>query len=246
MLQSDPTTTDRAPRRAPRVGPVPHPLALGATVLLYALGIGVGVIATSLGARHTGELRLDRTIAAHRDTPLADLGRIINVVLGPAVGPLLLLVLCLVLWRTLGRVVALRAGALTLGGWLSIEVFKMLFHRHRPPTSVVHALVVETQPDSFPSGHTAFTASLVAGLFLALIGHRTLRKVTLLVGLPLVVVVAGSRLVVGAHYLADVVAAPLLAWGTIAIAVALGFGERDSATFLPQWWHRLVTRRAAR
>lgn len=246
MLQSDPEVTGRAPHEPPRPRPVPHPRVLGLTVLLYILGIGVGVAATSIGASHTGELQLDRTIAAHRDSFLADIGKVINVVFGPTVGPVLMVLLCLVLWRTLGRVIALRAGALTLGGWFSIEVFKMLFHRHRPPTSVVHALVVETQPDSFPSGHTAFTASLVAAFFLVLAGHRTLRKVTLLVGLPLLVIVAGSRLVVGAHYLADVVAAPLLAWGTIAIAVACGLADRGSPTFLPQWWHQLVTRRAGR
>lgn len=246
MLQHDPQVSDRTPRHAPRARPVPHPRALAVTALLWVLGIAVGVVATSVGASGTGELRLDRTIAAHRDSVLADIGRVINVVLGPLVGPVLLVLICVVLWRTLGRVVALRAGALTLGGWLSIEVFKMIFHRHRPPTSVVHALVVETQPDSFPSGHTAFTASLVAGVFLAVVGHRKLQRIILLAGLPLVVVVAGSRLVVGAHYLADVVAAPLLAWGTIAIAVAVGLADGGSSTFLPQWWHQLVTRRAGR
>lgn len=246
MLQRDPQITDHTGRHTPSARPVPHPRALGLTAVLYALGIGVGVAATSIGAGGTGELRLDRTIAAHRDSLLADVGRVINVALGPAVGPVLMILICIVLWRTLGRIIALRAGALTLGGWLSIEVFKMLFHRTRPPTSVVHALVVETQPDSFPSGHTAFTASLVAGVFLAVAGHRTLRRIILLVGLPLVAVVAASRLVVGAHYLADVVAAPLLAWGTIAIAVACGLADPGSRTFLPQWWHQLLTRSARR
>ncbi len=244
MLQRDPQVSDRTGRDVPRPRPVPHPRALGLTVLLYILGIGIGVVATTVGAHGTGELRLDRTIAADRDTLISDISRVINVALGPMVGPVLMVLLCIVLWRTLGRIVALRAGALTLGGWLSIEVFKMLFHRHRPPTSVVHALVVETKPDSFPSGHTAFTAALVAGFFLAVAGHRKLQRIILLVGLPLVVVVAASRLVLGAHYLGDVVAAPLLAWGTIAIAVACGLADRGSPTFLPQWWHQLVTRRA--
>lgn len=246
MLQSDPEVTGRAPHRPPRPRPVPHPQVLGLTVLLYALGIGIGVVATSIGARRDGELRLDRTIAADRGSLLIDVSRVINVVFGPAVGLVLLALLCLVLWRTVGRIVALRAGALTLGGWWSIEVFKMFFQRHRPPTSVVHALVVETQPDSFPSGHTAYTASLVVAFFLVLAGHRTLRKVILLAGLPLLVIVAGSRLVLGAHYLTDVVAAPLLAWGTMAIAVACGLADHGSPTFLPQWWHQLVTRRAGR
>lgn len=215
-------------RRAPKPAfrPVLRPAALALAVLLYIVGTGIGVWAVSTGARHTGEFALDRTIAADRGTVLADIGRVINVAFGPVVGPIWLLLLCLVLWRALGRVVALQTGLLTLAGWFSIEVFKLLFHRHRPPTSAVHALVVETQQDSFPSGHTAFTAALVVALAVALVGHRTLRRVVLLVGIPLIVVVAASRLVVGAHYLADVVAAPIFASATIAAAVGLGLVGR--------------------
>lgn len=217
MLQRDPKRDLR---------PTLRPAALVAAAVLYALGTGIGIWAVSTGARHTGEYALDRTIAGDRGTIVADISKVINVVFGPAVGPVWLLLLCLVLWRTLGRTVALRAGLLTLVGWFSIEVFKMLFHRHRPPTAAVHALVVETQPDSFPSGHTAFTAALVAAFFVALAGHRTVRRVVLLAGIPLIVVVAASRLVVGAHYLADVVAAPLLATATIAAVVGLGLTGR--------------------
>ena len=170
---------------------------------------------------------------------MADVSKVINIVLGPVVGPVWLLLICIWLWRTLGRVVALRAALLTLVGWFSIEVFKWIFHRHRPPTALVHALVVEHGADSFPSGHTAFTASLVAGVFLALAGHRGVRRVVLLLGLPLILVVAASRLVIGAHYLADVTAAPFLAWGSIAVAVALGFAG-TGPTLLPSWLRVLV------
>lgn len=237
MLQRDPRQS--ATVRLPPTSVLARPRALVVAAVLYLLGLAIGVWAVSVGARHTGELRLDQTLAADRGTVLADLGRVINVVLGPVVGPVWLVLICVLLWRTLGRVVALRAALLTLVGWFSIEVFKWIFHRHRPPTSAVHALVIERGADSFPSGHTAFTASLVAGLFLALAGHRALRRNVLALGLPLVVVVAASRLLIGAHYLADVTAAPLLAWGSIAIAVALGFGG-VGPVFLPPWLHAVV------
>lgn len=237
MLQRDPRAVDTA--RLSPASVLPRPRALVVAAVLYLLGLAIGVWAVSVGARHTGELRLDETLAADRGTLLADIGKGVNVVAGPMVGPVWLLLICVVLWRTLGRVVALRAALLTLVGWFSIEVFKWIFHRHRPPTSVVHALVVEHGADSFPSGHTAFTASLVAALFLALAGHHTLRRIVLAVGLPLVVVIAATRLVVGAHYLADVTAAPLLAWGSIAVAVALGFAG-VGPTFLPPWLHAVV------
>lgn len=241
MLQHE-THTPVRPR--PPLSPAsvfPRPRALLVAAVLYAVGVGIGVWAVSTGARATGELRLDETLAGDRGPALADVSRVINVVFAPGVGLIWLALICVILWRTLGRVVALRAALLTLGGWLSIEIFKLLFHRHRPPTGLVHALVVERQPDSFPSGHTAFTASVVAGLFLAVAGHHVLRRVILSVGLPLIVIVAASRLFIGAHYLVDVSAAPLLAWASIAVGVALGFA--DGPTFLPGWLHGLVIRR---
>lgn len=218
----------RVPRVASRPSLRPGPLGLGIT--LYLIGTAIGVWAVSNGARHTGEFALDRTIAADRGTFVVDVSRAINVLFGPVVGPVWLLLLCLVVWRTLGRTVAVRAGLMALVGWLSVEVWKMIFHRHRPPTGAVHALVTETKPDSFPSGHTAFTAALVVAFAVALAGHRRLRTVVLAVGIPLVVVVAASRLVLGAHYLADVVAAPVLVCGTIAGIVGLGLDGRKGGS----------------
>ncbi|WP_446666913.1 phosphatase PAP2 family protein [Flexivirga sp. B27] len=204
----------------------PKPLVLG--IALYVLGTAVGVWAVGVGARHTGELALDRTIAADRGTFVVDVSRVINVVFGPVVGPLWAVLLCVVVWRTLGRVVALRAGLTALVAWLSVEVWKLIFRRDRPPTDAVHALVVETKPDSFPSGHTAFATALVVAFAVALgAGHRTLRRVVLLGGIPLIVVVAASRLVLGAHYLADVCAAPILVCGTIAGMIGLGLVGPD-------------------
>lgn len=202
------------------IRPRPLPRALALAGACWAIGIAIGIYVTALGARSTGELSLDETVASDRGSIVVDISKVINVVMGPAVGPVVLLILCLILWRTVSTRVAIWSAGLTLVGWLSIEVFKMLFHRNRPPTATVHALVTETKPDSFPSGHTAFTAALVLGLFVALCGHYTLRRLVAIIGIPLIVVVAASRLVLGAHYLGDVTAAPFLAFGTIFFVVA--------------------------
>lgn len=216
--------------RAPGFRPALRPIPLCVGVVLYLAGTAIGVWAVSTGARNTGEFALDRTVAADRGPVMVDVSRAVNVLLGPVIAPIWLVLLCIVLWRTLGRGVALRTGLLTMVGWLSIEVWKLIFHRHRPPTAAVHALVTETKPDSFPSGHTAFTTALVVGLAVALAGHRALRRVVLAVGIPLIVLVAGSRLVLGAHYLADVIAAVVLACGTIAGMVGLGLDGRRGDT----------------
>lgn len=218
----------RAPKVSFRPTLRPAPLLLG--IVLYVLGTVIGIWAVSTGARNTGEFSLDRTIAADRGTFVVDVSKVINVVFGPVVGPIWLVILCIVVWRTLGRVVAVRAGLLAVVSWLSIEVWKMIFHRHRPPTGAVHALVTETGADSFPSGHTAFTTAVVLAFAVAFVGHRSLRRAVLVIGIPLIVVVAASRLVLGAHYLADVTAAPILACGTIAGIIGLGLDGRRGDT----------------
>lgn len=190
-------------------------------LLVGGLGLAIGAFVTTEGARHTGELALDVTLAHHRDVVLNALGLVIQVGFGPLIAPLVLAAVCVVVW--LGdHLAALVTALLTIPGWFSVEVGKFVFQRARPPAAAVHALVVEHAPDSFPSGHTAFVAALVAALFVAAQGHRRLRTVVAALGIPLVLVVAGSRLEVGAHYLGDVVAAPMFAVGTIMVLVALG------------------------
>lgn len=110
---------------------------------------------------------------------------------------------------------------LTIIGWLSVEMGKVLVHRMRPPAATVHALVVETKPDSYPSGHTAFAAALVFAVAATmLLAHHPTRTVWL-VGIPFIVIVAASRLYLGAHYLSDVIASAVFAGGTVLIAVAI-------------------------
>ena len=93
-------------------------------------------------------------------------------------------------------------------------------HNH-PPAQLVHALVHETKPDSFPSGHTAFAVALLAGTILALkVAHHSTRWAWAL-GIPAVLVVAASRLYLGAHYLGDVVGSYLFAGGTVLILGAV-------------------------
>lgn len=189
-------------------------------VLLLVVGIVVGFTVTSIGAQSTGELGLDVTIADHRDAVLTWLARFVNVGFGPLVAPVLLLVGCSIAWRR-SRFAAVGVAALTIIGWLSVEVGKVLVHRMRPPAATVHALVVETKPDSYPSGHTAFAAAFVFAVAatMLLAQHRT--RTVWLFGIPFIVIVAASRLYVGAHYLSDVIASAVFAGGTVLIAVAI-------------------------
>lgn len=199
-----------------------HPGLLLTGLLIGSAGLLVGAVVTGEGARHTGELSLDVWISQHRDSAVTGLGAVVQTAFGPMVAPLILLAVCAALWWRRERVTAAVVALLTIPGWFSVEAGKLLFHRARPPAAVVHALVHETAPDSFPSGHVAFAAALVAALAVALHQCHPARGWVYALGVPLVALVAACRIAVGAHYLGDVLASPLFATGTILVLASLG------------------------
>lgn len=188
---------------------------------LGILGLLLGFLLTSIGARNTGEYALDANISAHRDALLINASRTVNVVGSPLFAPFLLLAIAGLIWWRFNLGSAGWFFGLSVVGWFSVAVAKVLVHRQRPPTGALHALVVEKAADSFPSGHTALAAGIVFGAAVALRHHRTATRVVLLIGVPFLVLVALSRLVLGAHYLGDVTGAPLLAGGAILTVTGL-------------------------
>lgn len=198
-----------------------HTRLLATGVALLVLANLLGLVAVTLGPEGTGELRFDITLAQHRGAFAADAAKGIHIALGMTVAPIIVLVVCALLWRW-RRSAALMVIILTVVGWGSVIVGKAAFRRERPPTGVVHALVVETGADSFPSGHTAFAAALVCALLVVL--HRSGRGVgwAAVGGVVVVAVVAMSRLVAGAHFYLDVLAAPMFAAGSILVLCVIG------------------------
>ncbi|GAA2740687.1 hypothetical protein GCM10009868_03780 [Terrabacter aerolatus] len=193
--------------------------ALAGLVALVA-ALAVGVMVTKLGAARTGELGLDVSISHHRDAALTDLALAVNLLLGTLVAPVLLVVVCATIWVR-SRFVATTVAMLTAVGWFSVEVGKLLVQRTRPPATAVHALVSETAADSYPSGHTAFAAGALFAVVaaLALAGRST--RAAWMIGVPVVAVVALSRLYLGVHYLSDVIASVVFAGASILVAVAV-------------------------
>lgn len=189
-------------------------------LVLGIIGLVAGAVLHATGPVSTHELALAESMGSDRPAWMGSVGTAVDFVFGPTVAPLLAVLIGVLLWRR-DRAMAVLAPVMIGLGWTSIDVGKIAFPRARPPMDLVHALVVETDA-SFPSGHTAFAAALVATLVVvARVWGRSPRWV-LLLGVPLVVLVAVSRLWVGAHYLGDVLAAPFYSVATILVLCGVG------------------------
>jgi undecaprenyl-diphosphatase len=209
-------------------------------VVCFVLATLIGAVAVHYGPVRTDELPLDVALSQGRPALLVGIAQVVSALAGTKAAPLILAVVCLVVWFR-DRWNAVAIGALSVVGWFSVVLAKVFFHRARPAAGVVHALVVETAHDSFASGHAAFAAALT--LAALVVGRargwsaRTMWLVGVLGGLA-TLAVAWARLYLGAHYLADVLAAPIYTIGGIGLAIAL-YG-----VFAPWLTARLEERRS--
>jgi membrane-associated phospholipid phosphatase len=99
----------------------------------------------------------------------------------------------------------LSVAGLAIGGFLSVQWLKQIFHRHRPPTPLIPNVI----DYSFPSGHSTssliFCAVLIYGLW-----HSNAPRYLRIAGVILLMLLIGSiglsRIVLALHYPTDVVA----------------------------------------
>lgn len=109
-----------------------------------------------------------------------------------------------------------------LGGELFVWIIKNIIERPRPPLAT--ALVTETSY-SFPSGHSfiaiAFYGLITFFIFESL-NKKYLKKITLIIGIILIILISFSRIYLGAHWPSDVLAsyASGLAWLSIIITIS--------------------------
>lgn len=217
------------PSRARRSGAAASAASGTAAMLVAGLGLtasvlGLGELVTATGATGTGELALDVTLSHHRDALVAVPAHLVDVALDPLVAPVWVLLIALVLWLA-NRRAALAFVVVTGTEWGLAEVTELIVARPRPPMAAVQALAVERGLTSFPSGHTAFAAGLVAGAVVAAgVMGRSARWIWI-AGVPFVAFVAYTRLILGVHYLADVLASPMLVAGSTLVIVGTA-----------QWW----------
>ena len=78
-------------------------------------------------------------------------------------------------------------------------------------------MILETGTDSFPSGHTSFVFSIVWALVIVLVKPGPNRRVAIVTGAILVVVVGTSRLYLGVHYPSDVIGSVVISTAAIVL-----------------------------
>ena len=110
-----------------------------------------------------------------------------------------------------------------VGEVVLVNAIKELLHRVRPTFNPI----AETLGPSFPSGHSASAAAFYAAAALVLARRRSPRARSLLAGAAVAVAigVAASRVLLGVHWLSDVVAGVAFGWGWFALC-AIAFGGR--------------------
>jgi membrane-associated phospholipid phosphatase len=198
-----------------------------ALVLIVGGGVLLAVLAY-LVRGDTGLVRIDRSVALWGDrheTPFSDDVLDAVTTLGePTVVAILAVVLAGVeTARTRSRWVVPFVLVVVAGNGILTTTVKHLADRVRPDVNPI----ADTLGPSFPSGHSSWSIAFftAAALLLSRGRSRTARTLIAGVAAALTVTVAGSRVLLGVHWLSDVLAG--LALGAAWFAVcAIAFGGR--------------------
>lgn len=202
---------------------------IGAGLVSLLIIILIGVLVAHSAAWTTAEMSILEAISL-RHTPGLDAFTLgINYVFGPPVAAVLVVMTSVAILGASRRVsTAIQFAVVVTGSWLGSEVIKVLVDRPRPDHLLLaHPLIIETS-SSYPSGHTAFAASLAMGLIVLARG-RIRRTLAIVAGLLGVALVAFSRVYLGVHYVSDVAASMVYSVVAVSLLTAL--------------WRRYVTPR---
>ncbi|GHC46769.1 phosphatase PAP2 family protein [Streptomyces cinnamoneus] len=180
------------------------------SLLLFATAIALGMVAAHTRLIQPHDLDLDRTIQTNTRTGwLNHTMEAVSYCASPVAGVIILAVWCGWLLFVKRRPITASAVFLVVAvGWNSTQLAKAIVARPRPPREFM--LDPEIGSNSFPSGHTAFTVAVALAVFFLFRESRHRRTVAVL-GVLAVLLVAFSRMYVGAHYPTDTFGSVLIA-----------------------------------
>jgi undecaprenyl-diphosphatase len=195
----------------------------GGYAILLALTIAVGFLLTRVLLKIDGfaawDERVSRAIVRERNGTTVDLSWVGSTLAGGLVIPVLVGVLLVVFliskhWRLAAFtlfVICLESG--------TYRGTSLVVHRDRPNVDRLEGLPVNA---SYPSGHTAASVALLAGLLVVLASRVKNNAVrialwVLIVAIP--IFVAWSRMLRGMHHITDVAAGLLMGIAALAITI---------------------------
>ena len=207
-----------------------------APALFVALFLSVlfAVVAVIVGVGWGAEQRWDSDVDSdthgfvldHRW--LFDVARVVTYLGGTIPVTVATVVLAAVLWLLSRRRAALYVLVVRAVTGICGAALKHVVGRDRP---VLDHPLATAAGHSFPSGHALGSAGLWASLAVVLVGTLPL-VARLLLATLVPIIVAASRVLVGVHYVTDVVAGLALGWA-FALILALAFLDSSGAVHRP-------------
>ncbi len=198
-----------------------------ALAMITGLTLSVGLV-LEMVQTNEGFARWDdsaaRWGAAHTSGPAESMVRVITQLGSTPVVIALCLVVSIVEYRRLPtRAVPAFLVTVVVGQLVITNLIKVVVGRERPDV----ARLVSASGFSFPSGHTAASAAMYAAIALVAGRNRGRGTKAVLAGTAggIAVAVATSRVLLGAHWLTDVIAGLALGWACFAIC-SIAYGGR--------------------
>ena len=206
----------------------------GARLVVGLLGVlAVGIVAVPLALLVRGEygplVGADRDVsdwaerAVSGSTALLRLAEAVTLLGDPVGITVVAAALALVLWRRGSTRLALYVVAARVGALVLSQGLKHVVDRARP---VFDAPVAEALGPSFPSGHALGSSVFWTTCAVLLLPHVRWPRLLLAGAVLVAVLVAGSRVLLGVHYLTDVTGGLLLGLGWAAVCTAVFVLER--------------------
>lgn len=127
-----------------------------------------------------------------------------------------LIIAALYLFSRPRLVVAAKFAFLVGGTWLGSELVKLIVQRPRPGAIGASQIIETPLSFTYPSGHTAFAASLGLAVVILVWASRW-RPLAIALTVVLVLLTGYSRMYLGVHYLTDVIASMIYSVAAITL-----------------------------
>lgn len=188
---------------------------------LFAVAIATGLLAAHTGLTAAHELSLNADVQKLRHPGLNTVVIDIANLASPVAGLVIIALITVYFLIRHNPVQAVATFLVIAVGWNSSELAKLIVARNRPPARF--SLQPEIGSNSFPSGHTAFAISLAVAMAMLAHGTRWF-LLSVVLGTVWTLLIAFTRLYIGAHYPLDVVGSVLVSSAAVIFLTGLWHG----------------------